>query len=76
MQYIVMEIQVNGSGTIGTLVTSFAERNLAEQQYHTVLAAAAVSALPVHAAVLLTEDGRTVERGCYRHESEAEAEEE
>ena len=43
----------------------------AEAQYHTVLAAAAVSELPTHSATLLTSDGRAVMNQCYRHETAA-----
>ena len=70
MTYIVMEIQTNTNGTVGTLVNAYTDRNLAEQQYHTVLASAAVSSLPAHAAVLLTWDGRLIESHCYRHQVE------
>lgn len=68
MQFIVFEIQTNANGTIGTLVNAYTDRNLAEQQYHLVLAAAAVSALPAHAAVMLTSDGRTIAHAVYYHE--------
>lgn len=67
MTYLVIEIQTNQYGTVGNLVYSYTERLQAEQQYHLILASAAVSALPVHAAVLLTSDGRMVASGAYRH---------
>ena len=67
MSYIVIEIQTNSDGTVGNLVNAYADRMQAEQQYHTVLASAAVSALPVHAAVLLTNDGRLIASQAYHH---------
>lgn len=67
MNYIVIEIQTNSDGTVGNLVTAFTDRNRAEQQYHTVLASAAVSALPSHAAVMLTNDGIQLAHACYHH---------
>ncbi len=72
--YIVIEIQTNDSGAIGTLVNSYADRNQAEQKYHAVLSAAAVSALPKHSAVMLDNDGVYVKGECYRHGSEDPAE--
>ena len=49
MTYLVIEIQTNTDGTVGNLISAYTERNLAEQKYYTVLAAAAVSTLPTHA---------------------------
>lgn len=65
--YIVMEIQTNANGTVGTLVTSYDNRDQAESKYHTILAAAAISPLPCHAAVLLTEQGLILTNGYYEH---------
>lgn len=67
MKYIVVEIQTNADGTVGTLVSTFNDRNLAESQYHTVLAAAAVSTLPMHSCVLLQNDGRQLAKEFYMH---------
>lgn len=69
MTYIVLELQTNTDGTVGNLVYSFADRNQAEQKYHTILAAAAVSNLPKHAAIILADDGRSLMYQCYRHDS-------
>ena len=74
MTYIVIELQTNSDGTVGNLVYAFTNRNEAEQKYHLVLASAAVSQLPAHAAVLLTNDGRTIASQCYRHEEPVEEE--
>ena len=70
--YIVFEIQTNNDGTIGTLVSSYPEQNQAESAYHAVLSAAAISALPVHSCVLLTEEGFELMHGCYKHEPQPE----
>lgn len=72
MTYIVIELQTNASGVVGNLAYSYTNRNEAEQKYHLILAAAAVSQLPAHAAVLITGDGRTLASQCYRHEEEEE----
>lgn len=70
MQYIVIEIQTNADDTIGNIVSAYAERNQAESAYHGVLAAAAISQLPKHAAVLLTNDGSLIGSRCFEHEDE------
>lgn len=65
--YIVLEIQTNADGTVGTLVNSFAEKNEAESKFHQVLQYAAVTTLPVHACVLLTSEGICVRSEYYSH---------
>ena len=50
--YLVVEIQTNGS-TISTLNYQYDSLNLAEQKYYLILAAAAVSTLDVHAALIM-----------------------
>ena len=67
MKYVVIELQTNSDGTVGNLVTAHDTRNAAESAYHSVLAAAAISALPKHAAVLLTSDGTLLDSRCYEH---------
>lgn len=66
--YIVLEIQTNADGTIGTLVDAYADRNDAENKYHTILAYASKSALPMHSAVMVTNDGVLIRSECYHHE--------
>lgn len=83
-QYYVFEIQKYQSGEYGHIVHWAADENAdrarlkAEAKYHEVLAAAAVSELPQHAAVLLASDGAELMRQCYVHAAapagEAEAE--
>ena len=68
-RYLVIEIQSNVDGTVSNLVTSFApdDRAHAEAKYHTILAAAAISPKPIHAAVLMTAEGFTLAHKCYRN---------
>lgn len=68
MNYVVIEIQTNDNGSVGTLVSAYDDRNAAESKFHTVLAAAAVSQLPCHGAVLVTQEGFLLMQGCYKHE--------
>lgn len=57
MKYIVLEIQTEESGKVSTLVTAHDTEPKALQKYHTVLAAAAVSNVKYHSAVLLDDQG-------------------
>lgn len=72
MNYIVIESQTN-NGVTTTIVNTYASFALAEQKYHLVLSAAAVSNVPIHSATMLTERGNLVKYECYDH-TEAEAE--
>lgn len=65
--YIVIEIQTNAEGVVSTLTYQYAEQNLAESKYHTILASASVSDLPVHTAVILTDDGVVMKAECYKN---------
>lgn len=68
--YIVIEIQT--TDTVATIVNSYSDRNTAEQKYHQILAAAAVSTVPKHGAVMLTDEGVRLKGECYIHEQEPE----
>ena len=70
MTYIVIELQKNASGKVSNIVTQHDTRNAAEGKYHSVLAAAAVSSVPQHAAVLLTDAGQEIVHQSYTHEAE------
>lgn len=54
MNYFVFEFQTNETGTC--LVGSFTDRVQAESAYYTILAAAAVSTVKKHGAMLCNED--------------------
>lgn len=71
-KFIVFEIQTNQDGAVGNLVTAYDERPQAESAYHGVLAAAAISALPCHACVLMTNEGEILECKAYKREEEGE----
>lgn len=70
MKYILIELQTSADGTVGNIVTAYDSRDAAESAWHSALAAAAVSTLPVHAAVLINNGGEVVESRCYRHGGE------
>lgn len=65
--YIVLETQTDTNGTVGTLITSYENRNDAESKYHNILTAAAISEVPLHYAFLLTDEGYTIKSEGYDH---------
>jgi len=68
--YFVIELQTNG-GQTANIVTSHATREEAESKYHTVLAAAAVSSVEKHAAVMISDEGFPIMNQCYKHPVQA-----
>lgn len=66
-KYILIELQTNKDGTVGNLVTAYDNLDQAESAWHSVLAAAAISTLSVHAAVLINNSGEVVESRHYEH---------
>lgn len=69
--FIIMEIQVFEDNKMSTPCYAFAERNSAEQKYHSILSSAAVSKLPKHSAVMLTDDGYYIKSESFTHAQEA-----
>lgn len=65
--FIVVELQKNAEGQVGNIVTAHETQAEAESKYHSVLAAAAISELPSHAAALLSEEGFSIANQCYKH---------
>ena len=69
MKYIVIEIQNDGN-QMAHLFDAFDDENQARSKYYTILAAAAVSKLKAHTALLCDEYGGIYESRCFRHEEE------
>jgi len=74
-QYYVMEIQKYQDGTFGD-ITHFAydedpdkARLKGESKYHQILAAAAISQLPEHGAILMSSRCEPIEHKCYFHQT-------
>ena len=65
MRYLVLEIQAGD--TISVLVNDFDELSRAENKYHTILAYAAISEIPIHSALLMTEEGIVNQQYTYKH---------
>ena len=67
-KYLVTEIQTWDTGAVQTPTWAYDDENSAMAKYHSVLAAAAVSKLPVHACTLYTAEGFPMRNECYKHE--------
>lgn len=67
MGYVVIELQTNSDGVLGTLVWHYTDEMQAQSKYHSVLAAAAISTLPRHAATMLADDGSYIQHQCFEH---------
>lgn len=75
MKYIVLEMQTNADGTVGTIVTQKDDKNDALSTFYSILASAAISSVPVHTAVVLTNNGVMLKMETFDHrESEETAE--
>ena len=55
MIFYIVEFQ-SGNGTGAAIVTTKATQQEAEQVFHTIMAAAAVSSVPQHGAMIMTSD--------------------
>lgn len=73
-QYYVIEIQKYENGQYGSLTHTAADENpdaarlKGESKYYQVLAAAAISNLPQHGAILMSSACEPIEHKCYYHE--------
>lgn len=72
-QFYIVEIQQFADGSYGHIVHFAYDENAdtarlkAESKYHEVLAAAAISNLPSHAAIMFSTDGFPILNQCYKH---------
>lgn len=66
-KFIVVEIQTDATGNVSTLTYQYDNENDAGAKFHSVLAAAAISALPVHSCLMFMEDATPRKWECYRH---------
>ena len=65
--YIVLELQTDKNGKLGVLSNQYATIPEAESKYYTILSYAALSDIPVHAAVILDENGTYLNNASYQH---------
>ena len=71
-KYIVIEIQTMLDGTVANLVNVVTGRDNAASTFHSILAAAAISQLPCHAASWLNSDGSLVDWKTFYHDVQPE----
>ena len=64
--YIVIELQKNAEGQVANLVTAHNSLAEAESKFYSILAAAAVNDVPVHSAIIVSEEGFPVKHQCYK----------
>ena len=63
--YLVVELQTNDQGVTAFLTDIKPTRQTANQKYHTILASASVSGLPIHSACIIDPTGRCLVSECY-----------
>lgn len=71
--YTTIENQIRGDGTRGLLYDHFDSYNAALAKYYTICAAAAVSAVMFHEAILMSTDSGVMERRAFDRRAEQEA---
>lgn len=71
--YIVTELQTNGE-TTAILNYTYTDKSVALQKYHTILAAAAVSQVEVHTAMIINEIGLVEYRESFDHRLDSQGE--
>ena len=65
LKNIVVEIQTYQDGNVGVLINDYDDMKQANNKYYTVLAAAAISELPQHAAMMFDNTGRIIKAECF-----------
>lgn len=65
--FVVIELQKNADGNVANIVSPYDTQAAAESKYHSILAAAAVSDLPCHSAIIVSEEGFPLMHQCYKH---------
>lgn len=71
-KYLVTEIQVWDTGAVQNPTYAYDDENKAVAKYHNILAAAAVSTLPVHSALMFTDEGQPLRFESFTHEATTE----
>lgn len=67
MKYIVVELQKDTTGAVANLVTSHDTLAEAESKFYSILASAAINEVPIHSAIIVSEEGFPVKHNCYKH---------
>lgn len=70
--FTTIENQIRTDGSKGVLYDHYTDKNQAYAKFYTILAAAAVSELPYHEALLFDCDGTVMERKAFDRRVEVE----
>ena len=65
--YIVIELQANNEGQVANIVTAYDTLAQAWNKFFTICAAAAISEVPIHSAVILDIRGMCVAQRSFEH---------
>ena len=65
--YIILEMQTTGTQTALVPPATYADKLQADSAYYQRLAAAAISAVPIHTITMLDEHGRVIRSDFYEH---------
>ena len=68
--YAVIELQKGNDSTLLHLVDTYPTINQAYSKFHTILAAAAISTVPIHSAIVLSETGDVLATEFFEHKAE------
>lgn len=67
IKYIIIEMQTDNNGNTAVLQDIKADENEADSVYHLKLSSAAVSNVPLHAVIMITNEGTYKQSKYYRH---------
>lgn len=65
--YVVIELQTGADGKVASLVHAAESYNKGLSIYHQVLASAAISEVPIHACIMLRNDGHVIKTEFFDH---------
>lgn len=72
--FCILEIQTNGTSMTFLPIIKKDTIEEAESVYHQILAAAAISSVEVHTAIIFNKFGQVIKKECYLHSEEAKEE--
>lgn len=65
--YTILELQTDNDGKTVHIVTTEENRAKADSQFYSIMAAACLSNLRYHTAMVIDPEGRALMRDCYKH---------
>jgi len=66
--YVAIELKEKADGSLEVSTYKKDTRDEAEKAFHSILSGAAVSAHPIHSAVILNPEGKLLKTECYKHD--------